>query len=310
MDPFGWRIAAAVVGSLMVLVMCRLARRMTGSTALGLRRRAAAEPRRPAVRAVPAGAARHLPGVLHPLRGLAAWSPTGTGTAPGWRGWCPDQVADPASYGPVRGLLFRPWLLASGVCWGLALGTKWTAIYPLAAFGSWSGCGAPARGGRSACAGRCCARSSPTASRRSSTSSSSAAIVYTATWTGWLVHADEYEKSLSSTQYTQFIKERPCTFDEDGEPREQPRQQRQALADGERARRPRPRRGRPVAAVAVVLPPGRLHLPHPLPELLRRTPTRPSRRAGCCSTGRSASPPTPASSRAPAAATRPRAAPA
>ena len=36
MDPFGWRIAAAVVGSLMVLVMCRLARRMTGSTALGL----------------------------------------------------------------------------------------------------------------------------------------------------------------------------------------------------------------------------------------------------------------------------------
>ena len=36
MDPFGWRVAAAVVGSLMVLVMCRLARRMTGSTALGL----------------------------------------------------------------------------------------------------------------------------------------------------------------------------------------------------------------------------------------------------------------------------------
>ena len=36
MDPFGWRVAAAVVGSLMVLVMCRLVRRMTGSTALGL----------------------------------------------------------------------------------------------------------------------------------------------------------------------------------------------------------------------------------------------------------------------------------
>jgi dolichyl-phosphate-mannose-protein mannosyltransferase len=35
MDPFGWRIASAVVGSLMVLVMCRLARRMTGSTLLG-----------------------------------------------------------------------------------------------------------------------------------------------------------------------------------------------------------------------------------------------------------------------------------
>ena len=35
MDPFGWRIAAAVVGALMVLVMCRLARRLTGSTVLG-----------------------------------------------------------------------------------------------------------------------------------------------------------------------------------------------------------------------------------------------------------------------------------
>ena len=36
MDPFGWRIAAAVVGALMVLVMCRFVRRVTGSTALGL----------------------------------------------------------------------------------------------------------------------------------------------------------------------------------------------------------------------------------------------------------------------------------
>ena len=35
MDPFGWRIASAVVGALMVLVMVRLARRLTGSTALG-----------------------------------------------------------------------------------------------------------------------------------------------------------------------------------------------------------------------------------------------------------------------------------
>ena len=34
------------------------------------------------------------------------------------------------------------------------------------------------------------------------------------------MHAHEYEKSLSSTQYTQFIKEQPCTFDKDGEPQE------------------------------------------------------------------------------------------
>ena len=36
MTPFGWRIASAVVGSLMVLVMIRLARRVTRSTMLGL----------------------------------------------------------------------------------------------------------------------------------------------------------------------------------------------------------------------------------------------------------------------------------
>ena len=35
MDPFGWRVAAAVVGTLMVLVMCRFVRRLTGSTLLG-----------------------------------------------------------------------------------------------------------------------------------------------------------------------------------------------------------------------------------------------------------------------------------
>ena len=36
MTPFGWRIASAVVGALMVLVMIRLARRVTRSTMLGL----------------------------------------------------------------------------------------------------------------------------------------------------------------------------------------------------------------------------------------------------------------------------------
>src|SRR5262245_8460352 len=35
MDSFGWRVSAAVVGSLTVLVLARLVRRMTGSTLLG-----------------------------------------------------------------------------------------------------------------------------------------------------------------------------------------------------------------------------------------------------------------------------------
>ena len=35
MDPVGWRVPSVVVGSLMVLVMVRLVRRLTGSTMLG-----------------------------------------------------------------------------------------------------------------------------------------------------------------------------------------------------------------------------------------------------------------------------------
>ncbi len=43
------------------------------------------------------------------------------------------QVAN--GTGPVRALVFRPWLIAAGVSWGLACGSKWEAAYPLAAFG-------------------------------------------------------------------------------------------------------------------------------------------------------------------------------
>ena len=35
-------------------------------------------------------------------------------------------------FGPA--LILRPWRIAAGVCFGLALGTKWNALFPLAAF--------------------------------------------------------------------------------------------------------------------------------------------------------------------------------
>ena len=35
--PFGWRFMAALIGTLSVLILCRVARRMTGSTLLGCR---------------------------------------------------------------------------------------------------------------------------------------------------------------------------------------------------------------------------------------------------------------------------------
>jgi dolichyl-phosphate-mannose-protein mannosyltransferase len=209
MDPFGWRISAAVVGSLMVLVMCRFVRRLTGSTALGL----------------VAGLLLSLDGLGFVLSRLALldiflaffmlcavtclvidrdWYRERMGRL------VPDQVDDPDAWGPVRGLLFRPWLLASGVCWGLAVGTKWTAVYPLAAFGVmvwlWSGGARRSFGVRWPVAKAALVDGVPAFVHLVLVG----LVVYTATWTGWLLHADEYERSLSSTQYTQFVTEQPC----------------------------------------------------------------------------------------------------
>ena len=198
----------------MVLVMCRLARRMTGSTALGL----------------VAGLLLSLDGLHFVLSRLALldiflafFMLCAVACLVADRDWyraklarlVPDQVTDPDVVRPVRPLLFRPWLLASGVCWGLAVGTKWTALFPMAAFGImvwlWSAGARRSFGVRWALP-----RSIVTdgAAGVRPPRAWSAAIVYTATWTGWLVHAHEYERTLSSTQYTQFIEERPC---KDGE---------------------------------------------------------------------------------------------
>ncbi len=90
--------------------------------------------------------------------------------------------------------------------------------------------------------------------------------------------------------------------------RDRQRARRGRVAHRHRAGRTGPRRGHPVAAVALVLPPGRLHLPRPLPELQRaRLRLEAVGLAAAQPSGR-ASPPTPPSSRARRAATRPRAA--
>ena len=205
MDPFGWRIAAAVVGSLMILVLIRLARRMTGSTMLG----------------AVAGLLLAFDGLEFVLSRLALLDIFGAFfilLAVHFmvmdRDWLrakmarltPTQVpyVGAGAWGPVRRLLFRPWLLAAGITWGLALGTKWDAAYPLAAFGllyvAW-------------CAG---ARrmfgvlwSLPKALLADGITAFVhlvvvAALVYAASWTGWLMNHRVYEESLSSTQYTQF----------------------------------------------------------------------------------------------------------
>ena len=104
----------------------------------------------------------------------------------------PGQIQ--AGWGPVRALLFRPWLLVSGICWGLACGSKWEAVYPLAAFGvlvvawcagarksfgvSWSGPKALVADGLPAFVHLVLV----------------GFVVYVATWTGWLMHSSQYAR--------------------------------------------------------------------------------------------------------------------
>jgi dolichyl-phosphate-mannose-protein mannosyltransferase len=217
MDPFGWRVSAAVVGALMVLVMCRFARRLTGSTLLGC----------------VAGLLLCFDGLHFVLSRLALldifvafFILCGVHCTVADRDWyrarmarlVPEQISTGA-WGPVRRLLFRPWLLAAGVCWGLACGTKWEALYPMAAFGLlawlWSAGARRSFGVRWSVPRSALVDGIPAFVQIVLV----ALVVYVASWTGWLVHAHTYEENLSATQYTHYAggKDWPTRTEPDAE---------------------------------------------------------------------------------------------
>ena len=199
MDPFGWRVASAVVGSLMVLVMIRLARRVTRSTMLGL----------------VAGLLMCFDGLHLVLSRLALldlfvafFMLCAVSCTVADRDWVRARMASavpagsrlsPESWGPL--LLWRPWRLAAGVCWGLALGTKWSALFPLAAFGllmwAWDSGARRSFGVRRAVWKSALIDAAPALVYVVLVP----LLVYVATWTGWLLHASAYERALSDTQY-------------------------------------------------------------------------------------------------------------
>ncbi|SEG99169.1 Dolichyl-phosphate-mannose-protein mannosyltransferase [Nonomuraea solani] len=129
MNPFGWRFVAALAGTLSILVLARVARRMTRSTLLGC-----------------------LAGLLLALDGLHLvlsrtalldiflmfWVLAGFACLVADRdqargrlvGWYASSAIN--EMGPRLG--FRPWRLAAGLCLGAACAVKWSGIFFLIAF--------------------------------------------------------------------------------------------------------------------------------------------------------------------------------
>ncbi|WP_307848555.1 dolichyl-phosphate-mannose--protein mannosyltransferase [Microbispora oryzae] len=128
-NPFGWRFAAAVVGSLSILILARVARRMTRSTLLGC----------------VAGFLLALDGLHFVLSRTALldiflmfWLLAGFACLVADRDWARSRTAtwyeNDHSDGWGARLGSRPWRLAAGLCLGAALATKWTAAFYIPAF--------------------------------------------------------------------------------------------------------------------------------------------------------------------------------
>lgn len=204
-DPFGWRFSAALAGTLSVLLIAFVAQRLFSSPFLGA-----------AAGLLLAVDGHHL---VHSRTSLldiflsfwilAAFAALLKDRDQGRRRLArslsalaraaPDGVPTRAQlrYGPWLGV--RPWRIAAGVCLGLALGTKWSALPFLAVFGlmtvAWdlsarriAGVhrwivGGVLRDGLQAFAAMV-----PVA-----------ALTYLASWTGWLLSTDAYGRQWAVT---------------------------------------------------------------------------------------------------------------
>ncbi|MGI8614815.1 MAG: dolichyl-phosphate-mannose--protein mannosyltransferase [Nocardioidaceae bacterium] len=191
MNPTGWRVSAAVFGALTILVLARLVRRLSGSTLIGCL----------------AGLLLTFDGLHFVLSRLALldvflafWLVCAVACLVADRDYGRARLAercaagrDISGFGPVRTLLWRPWRLGAGVCFGLACGTKWSGVYVLAAFGllmlAWDIGARRAIGVRSAWLKSVIIDGLPGFLMLVGV----ALVVYVLTWTGWLVHHGTYE---------------------------------------------------------------------------------------------------------------------
>jgi len=128
MTPFGWRFTVALAGTLSILMIARIGRRLFRSTLLGCT----------------AGLLLAVDGLhfvhsrtalLDPL--LMFWALAAFGALlidrDRARAKLADRIGDLDRFGPGLGL--RPWRLVAGVCLGLACSTKWSGLWFVVAFG-------------------------------------------------------------------------------------------------------------------------------------------------------------------------------
>jgi dolichyl-phosphate-mannose--protein O-mannosyl transferase len=178
--PFGWRFTAALCGTLSVLILCRVARRMTGSTLLGCA----------------AGLLLALDGLQFVTSRAALldifvmfWILAGFACLVADRERSRRLLAvrieegDGSPYGP-----FVPhgWRVAAGVCLGMAVATKWTGLFYVAAFGLmvvfWDHGARRAAGVRRPVAGTLLLDAAPAFAQLVVVG----VITYIVTWSGWI----------------------------------------------------------------------------------------------------------------------------
>lgn len=134
MNSFGWRIASVVFGTLLVMATIRMARRLSRSTLVGAM----------------AGLFITVDGLSFVMSRIAlldifeaAFTVMAVACIVADRDWFRHKLAGylrangltdlQGGYGPL--LLWRPWRWTAGLMFGLAIGTKWNAMYVLAAMG-------------------------------------------------------------------------------------------------------------------------------------------------------------------------------
>ena len=184
-SSFGWRFAAAVAGTLMVVLLARIARRLLGSTLLGV-----------AAGVLLAVDGHHL---VHSRTSLldiflAFWVLAAFGALLVDRDRARARLARVVAarrhaglgvpaWGPWLGV--RPWRLAAAACLGLAVGTKWSGLFFVAAFGLmtvlWDVAARRAAGLRTSRTGGLLTQGVPAAL----TVLPVMTVVYVASWAGW-----------------------------------------------------------------------------------------------------------------------------